>query len=103
MKKLLALLVTQAVLLIIIFIAACTARIETHTLVVQRTSITPGWDGRIVLEGKETLPNGSTVTRQVYCNYRSEKTCALLQEGDVVEVIGDPERNQSVTVRRLSD
>lgn len=103
MKKLLALLVTQAILLIIISISACTARIETHTLVVQRTSITPGWDGRIVLEGKETLPNGSTITRQVYCNYRSEKTCALLQEGDVVEVIGDPERNQSVTVRRLSD
>lgn len=103
MKKLLAFLVTQAILLIIISISACTARIETHTLVVQRTSITPGWDGRIVLEGKETLPNGSTITRQIYCNYRSEKTCALLQEGDVVEVIGDPERNQSVTVRRLSD
>ena len=103
MKKLLALLITQAVLLMVIFVAACTIKAETHTLVVLRTSITPGWDGRIVLEGKETLPNGSTVTRQVYCNYRSEKTCALLQEGDVVEVIGDPERNQSVTVRRLSD
>ncbi|QCT39764.1 hypothetical protein FBF31_01565 [Candidatus Saccharibacteria bacterium oral taxon 955] len=103
MKKLLALLITQAALLMVIFVAACTIKTETHTLVVQRTSITPGWDGRIVLEGKETLPNGSTVTRQVYCNYRSEKTCALLQEGDVVEVIGDPERNQSVTVRRLSD
>ena len=103
MKKLLALLITQAVLLMVIFVAACTIKAETHTMIVERIGSTPGRNGQIVLEGKETLSDGSTITRQVYCDSRSEKTCALLEPGEKVEIIGSLKYDYPVTVRRLSD